>query len=300
MEKPTLWDRLVSYLDPFVVIAWSLYYLLLTLLTHPHLLLSSPQAFSSAWFSLFWLRLGPSMSSNPIQQAHIRDLLSILTPSPSTKKSPPTPCLTLLELGPGSGSHMARYAEAGLIPHIAHFYAAEPNVHLHGELRSAARAAGLADERVTMLAAGAEPASLLPALSAAGVDSLRGEGCFDAVIALRSLCGVPEGEMRGTVRGVQGLVKDRGRGRFLWMEHVENRGDWVSRIWVRWVMGRAWRVCVGGCRLDGGVDRVCEEVGGWVVREEEGTGEGRLGIQTLPEMKGHEIFWWKRGDLVRA
>ncbi|KIX98065.1 uncharacterized protein Z520_06145 [Fonsecaea multimorphosa CBS 102226] len=255
--------RLQSYMDPLFLLSISIAYLPLTLVSHPLLLVTSPSSFRSKWFESFWRVIGPKMAASEVQVDHIEELLSRAAGK-------------VLELGPGAGDQMFHYKPG----QIEVLYCAEPNVFLHGLLLQAAEKNGLG-KKLVALEAGAQPASLLPALKQAGVissttSSLPEDGVFDTIVAVKSLCSAPQKQLAATVAVVQALLKPGGE--FLFFEHVENNADSITKSYV-WFIDWIWPVFMGGCRLTGKLDRVVLGMGGWDERK----------ITTTDEFKGHEV-----------
>ncbi|EXJ72079.1 uncharacterized protein A1O5_04583 [Cladophialophora psammophila CBS 110553] len=264
--------RLQSYLDPLLLLSISIAYFPLTLLSHPLLFVTSPSTFRSKWFENFWRIIGPKMAASEAQVNHIEELLSR-----ANRK--------VLELGPGAGDQMYHYKPA----QIEVLYCAEPNAFLHGKLIENAEKHGLGKKAVA-LEAGAQPGSLLPALKKAGLipsttSSLPENGVFDTIVAVKSLCSAPQKQLAATVAIVQALLKPGGE--FLFFEHVENNGDSITMSYA-WLVDWIWPVFMGGCRLDGKIDRVVLGMGGWDERK----------VTTTDEFQGHEVR--KHSSTIRA
>lgn len=127
----------------------------------------------------------------------------------------------VLDLGPGTG-HLTRYYPADRITAI---YGAEPNVDLHKAIRAnvaAAAPSGRMKDKYRILTCGAEPASLVPALVDAGLlkSGDAATGVFDAIVALRVLCGIHRRQLRDTLETLYALLKPGGR--LIIVEHVVN------------------------------------------------------------------------------
>ncbi|KIW71178.1 hypothetical protein PV04_03374 [Phialophora macrospora] len=271
---PPILVRLQTYLDPLFLLSISLFYFPITLLSHPFLLLTSPSSFQSKWFENLWRVLGPKMAANEVQVKHIEELLSRAHGK-------------VLELGPGAGDQMFHY-KAGQVEVL---YAAEPNSFLHGKLGEAAEKYGLGSKIVT-LEAGAQPGSLLPALKEAGLipsiaSSLPEEGLFDTIVTVKSLCSAPQEQLAATVAVIQALLKPGGE--FLFFEHVDNSTDTIT-ISYAWLMDWIWPVIMGGCRLNGKLDKVVLGMGGWDERT----------ITTVGDFKGYEVFRYIKGVCRKA
>ena len=160
-------------------------------------------------------------------------------------------------------------------------------MHLHARLQQKMEEAGIPKEKTTIIPAGVEAESLLPGLKAAGVipaDGQIGEkGAFDTVVTIKSICSADQSSMFDTVTVIQGLLRPGGR--FLWFEHLENRQDVVTRAYVR-ILNYIWPIFVGGCRLNGRVDEVCQRMSGWKTVE----------LKQSPRFQGFEIFRFMAGD----
>ncbi len=159
-------------------------------------------------------------------------------------------------------------------------YAAEPNAFLHGKLGESAEKNGLGSKMIS-LEAGAEPGSLLPALKEAGLlpgttSSLPEQGVFDTIVAVKSLCSAPQRELAATVAIFQALLKPGGE--FLFFEHVDNGMDSTTMAYA-WLVDWIWPVFMGGCRLNGKLDKVVLGMGGWDERQ----------ITTVGDFKGYEV-----------
>jgi SAM-dependent methyltransferase len=253
--------RLRSYLELLALLAVSISHLPLTLAAHPLLVLTSPSAFRERWFGNVWRVLGPKMALSEIQVDHIDELLSRAHGR-------------VLELGPGQGDQMYHYKP----DRIDALYAAEPNAFLHQRLIESAEKLGLA-KKLVVLEAGAQPGSLLPALENAGVysdNNLPPDGVFDTVVAVKSLCSAPQDQLAATVAVVQALLKPGGE--FLFFEHVANDTDPITRAYA-WLFGLVWPVFMGGCHLNGKVDKIISGMGGWDDRK----------ITTVGQFQGHEV-----------
>jgi len=262
MSVPVL-VRLQSYSDPWVLISLSFIYLVVTFLSNPFLLLTSPSTFRSKWFDNFWAVIGPKMAATPAQVNHIGDLLSRAHGK-------------VLELGPGGGDQMYHYNPG----QIERLYAAEPNAFLHSKLLQMAAKHELAGKLVP-LEAGGQPGSLLPALKKAGLlssttSALPDQGVFDTIVTIKSLCSLPQNQLTATIAVVQALLKPGGQ--FLFFEHVNNNTDSITG-WYVWLMDLLWPALMGGCRLDGKVDQVIQGMGGWDDRR----------ISTVGDFQGHEV-----------
>lgn len=195
---------------------------------------------------------------------------------------------TILELGPGGGDQMRHFAASASSGKITLMYGAEPNSFLHTTLLARAKAAGLDSDKYKVLTAGAQPDSLIPALQRAGVlDSNKSEGLFDTIIAVKSLCSVPQSSLPSTLAVLQALLKPDGE--FLFFEHVANVEDRLAQMWA-WVLDWAWPAIMGGCRLDGRLDVLVQEMGGWSSCE----------VRNLESQKGFEVLRYVVGVCRKA
>ena len=265
--------RFKSYFEPLFLLAISLVFLPITILTSPSLVFS-PRNFRSKWFDKFWKVIGPKMAASPQQVDHIEFLLSRARG-------------VVLELGPGAGDQMYHFKP----DNITKVYGAEPNAFLHEKLLLQAKDHGLGGKYVAM-ECGAQPDSLLPKLKQVGLmpakmQTLPEGGVFDTVIAIKSMCSAPQREQPATLAVVQALLKPGGE--FLFFEHVENNADWVTR-WFVWVVNLFWPYIMGNCHLNSRLDKVLNGMGGWSSRD----------ISTTGEHQGYEPFRYVRGVCTKA
>jgi SAM-dependent methyltransferase len=267
-------ERITGYIELPYLMSISIFYLPLTLLTHPLLAISSPSSFRSKWFENFWLVIGPKMAASPLQVDHIEDLMSRAHG-------------TILELGPGGGDQMFHFKPSN----IKRVYGAEPNAFLHPELLKKATENGLG-AKYTALEAGAQPGNLLPALKKAGLlsptaASLPEDGIFDSIVAVKCLCSVPQRQLPSTIAVIQALLKPGGE--FLFFEHLGNNSDRITQSYA-WMADWIWPIIMGGCHLDGKLDDVVLRMGGWEERN----------LTTTGEYKGYEIFRYVKGICKKA
>jgi hypothetical protein len=194
----------------------------------------------------------------------------------------------VLELGPGQGDQNVHYK----VGKIDKLYAVEPNRHFHPTLLQKAKETGL-EGKYFPIAAAAQPNSLLPALRAAGllpsdVSVLPGEGVFDSIVAIKSMCSVSSDELPETLIILQGLLKPGGQ--FLFFEHLQNDTSLFTQSFV-WLLNLfAWPALMGGCRLDGKLDKVVLEMVGWESRE----------MENVREYQGHEVCRYTKGVCTNA
>lgn len=188
----------------------------------------------------------------------------------------------VLEFGPGSGDQM-RHLEQGVREgKITKMVGVEPNVALHDLLLSNARDTGLDPHNgeYIVLEAGAEPSTLIPALHKAGLcaSDVTGEGIFDTIICVKSMCSVPQDQLTQICTTVQTLLKPGGE--FLFFEHVAHDRDYFTIIYA-WLLGWIWPVCMGNCHLNGTLDKVVGHIGGW----------DSVDVRNAREFRWSSVFW---------
>lgn len=268
-QMVSFYERLRCYLEPSQLLIFSILYIPYTILSSPQLIVR-PHAFRAKWFENFWLFLGPKMAASPLQVDHIDALL---------KRAHGT----VLELGPGGGDQMYHYASTK----VRRVIGAEPNGFLHPKLQQKAAEAGI--KLYFAIEAGAQPTSLLPALKSAGVitGNLPDDGIFDSIVAVKSLCSAPQNQLHETLAVIQALLKPGGE--FLFFEHVDNNNDRITQTYT-WMVDLIWPVFMGGCRLDGKLDKVLMGMSGWDERD----------LHTTGEFKGHEVFRYVKGICRKA
>lgn len=262
-------ERLRNYFEPSILLFYSILYIPYTLLYSPQLLIR-PTDFRAKWFENFWLFLGPRMAASPLQVDHIDSLL---------KRAHGT----VLELGPGGGDQMYHYDST----RVKRMLGAEPNGFLHSKLKQKATETGI--KSYFALEAGAQPNSLLPALKKAGIitGNLPDDGIFDTIVAVKSLCSAPQKQLYETVGVIQALLKPGGE--FLFFEHLGNDNDKITQTYVS-ILDLVWPMLMGGCRLDGRLDKVIMGMGGWDERD----------LHTTGEFRGHEVFRYVKGVCRKA
>jgi SAM-dependent methyltransferase len=170
----------------------------------------------------------------------------------------------VLDIGPGTGTQLHLFTPSK----IEKIYGAEPAIDMHLALKQSADQC-LLGEKYEILAAGAEPYTLVPALAKRnmlGVSGRTGQGVFDTIVSLRALCGVPHQEE--TAEGLYRLLKPGGR--LLLCEHVKqpypNNGDLIAAVMQRIYMLCGWSFWLGGCCLNRDTEAVLRKVagpGGW-------------------------------------
>jgi SAM-dependent methyltransferase len=209
------------------------------------LFITNFEKFKHKSFAKLWAAYGQAMSEEM---------------PPGTVELVETASGVVLDIGPGTGTQLHRFTPSK----IKKIYGAEPAVDMHAELKSTADKV-LLGEKYEVLAAGAEPASLVPALAKKGVFGVSGqasEGVFDTIVSLRTLCGVPDQE--DTAAGLYRLLKPGGR--LLVVEHVKQAyphgGDIFGAIFQRIYMLVGWSFWLGGCCLNRDTEAVLRKVAG--------------------------------------
>ncbi|KAH9849140.1 hypothetical protein C2E23DRAFT_862178 [Lenzites betulinus] len=180
----------------------------------------------------------------------------------------------VLDVGAGHG-HTIPYLDRAK---VTKYVALEPNTLMHSEIRTRAAAAGFTEAAGTLL--------LLPygAEDTALIASALGGGGADTLIAILTLCSIPDAERTfgALVRGVL-----RPGGALLFYEHVLSPRADVAR-WQRfWTP--LWRRAFDGCCLD-------RPTHVWVARMDlwaEGRVWGKEG-----EEEEH-LFWHRVGRFIR-
>ncbi|KAL1643775.1 hypothetical protein SLS58_004791 [Diplodia intermedia] len=247
MDRTTPKEKLLRTFMPAYTIALGLYQFALTIIDtvtvqhEPGVLLQFSKLRDRA-FSRFWMAYGEFMSEGMADDAVV--LLQSVRG-------------TVLDVGPGSGDQAVHFTPS----HITRVYGAEPADMLHGKLRANAKKAGLGD-KYTVLHAGAQPESLIPALADAGLFKNGSEGIFDEICCIRVLCGVPRPEE--TVKGLYKLLKPGGR--MVVHEHVVNPwqeagGSFASRVLQTVYEWAGWNFFVG-CSIKRDMKEILLNAGG--------------------------------------
>ncbi|KAK0844412.1 hypothetical protein LTR03_008106 [Friedmanniomyces endolithicus] len=108
----------LNLLRPLLLLSYSAYYILPTLLALLSTLNLTPllslSAFKDAWFARFWAFFGPLSRESAAPNNSARGVC--------------------LDIGPGSGQWLYLFARANN-SEITKIYGVEPNVGMHGELR---------------------------------------------------------------------------------------------------------------------------------------------------------------------
>jgi hypothetical protein len=236
---------LQSWLEPLVLLSYSILAILTTILT---LLVSSPtqllhiHQWRNKAFALFWEKLNPPCAPgtepevDPVFRALFAENVSGI----------------VVDLGPGSGVQCHLYAL--VTDQVKHVYFIEPNVELQTSLVHAAEKAGLAG-RYTILTAGAE--DVLTALSRHGLQP----GHVDTILSIKCLCSVPHVPTKAAP-ALYKLLKGNGQGRLLFWEHIRNREFFPTTVY-QWCLDWVWPTLLSGCHLSRDTDKVLREAGQW-------------------------------------
>ncbi|TID24423.1 putative alpha-L-arabinofuranosidase C [Venturia nashicola] len=243
--SPDLWERISGYLSPSSLILLGAYYFFLTLFEAPLLILTDFQTFHHKAFSKLWTVYGEEMSSDM---------------PPGTAELVASCTGVVLDVGPGSGTQLKLFNPNA----VTKIYGVEPAVDLHPELLIKAEKYGLPG-KYEVVAAGAEPQSLIPALEKRNLlnaTEMHSAGIFDSIVCIRVLCGVPSAEE--TAAGLYRLLKPGGR--LIVCEHVKqpypNGGDLIASLFQRFYMLIGWSFWLGGCCLDRDTDQMLRKVSG--------------------------------------
>lgn len=159
----------------------------------------------------------------------------------------------ILDVGPGAGFQIKRFKGAYQAGRIQEIYGVEPGVEMHSELKAEAIKifGGDAPALYKVLACGAQPGELLPALAKEGILATQTEGLFDTIVCIRVLCGIPQPQE--TVDLFYRLLKPGGT--VIFLEHVVNSGSWrasgsiLARLAQHAYMLLGWSFLAGGCEL---------------------------------------------------
>ncbi|KAK8200538.1 S-adenosyl-L-methionine-dependent methyltransferase [Phyllosticta capitalensis] len=276
MAEPTLKEYTFCAIAPAYFIGLATIQWILTLLNVVFvqrdfgLLFDVPQLKSFA-FGRFWNKYGAFMSADM---------------PPKTTRLLSTVRGTILDVGPGTGDQLCHFDAAK----ITKAYGVEPTVKLHDKLRSNAKKAGLG-EKYTVLGAGAEPESLIPALAKAGVlADGAGEGVFDEIVVVRCLCHMPK--PKESLDTMYRLLKPGGR--LVTHEHVCNPwgkeigGSFLSLL-LQYLYVYPWEFFIN-CRLNQDTRKMLFNTGG-----RDGSGWSEIHLEhlnpwsTLPELVGYLV-----------
>ncbi|KAH8693397.1 S-adenosyl-L-methionine-dependent methyltransferase [Phaeosphaeriaceae sp. PMI808] len=224
---------LKGYLMPCLFMVASIAYHIQTAITSPKLLFTNFSAYRDLAFAKLLLAVGTDFAEDV--PPDFGALLEVCRGR-------------ILDVGPGAGHQMYRFSRPDKIEAI---YGVEPSVDMHASLREQANKAGLG-EKYTILACGAQPESLIPALAKQGLlreDGDIGENGFDEIVCIRVLCGVPQ--LQETVTGLYRYLKPGGR--FVICEHVvsdsQRGGSAGVRVLQQVYMALGWPILLGGCSL---------------------------------------------------
>ena len=150
----------------------------------------------------------------------------------------------VLDIGPGSGSHVALFSNNA---NVSAIYGAEPATGLHKTLQLRINEAKLAN-KYHILSSTADKDELLPALAKEGV-KISPQGIFDTIICVRVLCSVPN--LEETVRNFHSLLRPGGQ--LIVVEHIRNpwekNGSIAGRLMQILYHLLGWRFFLAGCEM---------------------------------------------------
>lgn len=201
-------------------------------------------------------------------------LYSFLSPSAAPIIPPPPPVGSsslvapilsrahgvVLDIGPGSGSHVNAFSDNANITAI---YGAEPAVGLHPPLQDRINDAGL-ETKYHILACTADKKDLLAALAKqeSAIDP-SSEGIFDTIVCVRVLCSVPD--LDEAARELYSLLRPGGE--LMVVEHVRN--PWTTNGSI---LGRGmqilytligWKFFLAGCNMNRDTASSLKNAGKW-------------------------------------
>jgi SAM-dependent methyltransferase len=246
-----------------------------TALIAPKLLATDFRTYRDRAFAKLWLAVGPTFAK---QMPPSFDSNALLASSRGV----------ILDVGPGAGHQLFRFSHP---ENITMIYGAEPGVSMHAMLRESAYKTGLS-EKYRILACGAEPESLFPALAKEGLlgeEEILGNGVFDEIVCIRVLCGVPR--VQETVDALYKCLKPGGR--LVLCEHVVNTSGQGHHL-VGWLLqylytALGWSALMGGCQLRRDTTTVlmkaAEADGGWAKMQLERVDEWSV----IPHIVGYCI-----------
>ncbi|KAK5118945.1 hypothetical protein LTR62_000156 [Meristemomyces frigidus] len=250
----------LNLLRPFLLLAYSTYYLPFVLLTlfknGNYKPLLSFSDFKDVWFAHFWEWFGPR--SREFAAPSVMPLL---------RNSARGVCL---DIGPGSGEWLYLYARASN-PSITKIYGVEPNPGFHAPLRTNASKAGLS-QIYEVLGCGAEELR-----TKGGIQP----GTIDTIVTVQCLCSIPTPER--VIKELYPLLKPGGK--WLVYEHVRTKfqGDFVGG-WQR-LVNIIWPHFFNGCDLCRPTEEWLLQAGPWdSVDLHAGKGEGKY--DTVPHVIG--------------
>ncbi|KAK0774932.1 hypothetical protein LTR91_008391 [Friedmanniomyces endolithicus] len=250
----------LNLLRPLLLLSYSAYYILPTLLALLSTLNLTPllslSAFKDAWFARFWAFFGPLSRESAAPNV-----------MPLLQNSARGVCL---DIGPGSGQWLYLFARANN-SEITKIYGVEPNVGMHGELRANAVKAGLG-EVYEVIGCGAQEL---------GTKGGIGVGSVDTIITVQCLCSIPTPER--IIKELYPLLKPGGK--WLVYEHIRTKyqGDFVAH-WQR-AINTVWPHFFDGCDITRPTDEWLLQAGEWEeVNLRSGAGEGKY--DTVPHTIG--------------
>ncbi|KIW62545.1 hypothetical protein PV04_10712 [Phialophora macrospora] len=240
MSWPPLRERLLALLEPGYLLYASAYAFLTTSFQFYVLGLNIPSKANfkkvrDDAFSDFWTK-GTAPVENP--------------PPPKGSPTLIPPLLSrargvVLEIGPGSGSHVALFADNA---NISAIYGAEPTTGLHKPLQLRIDEAKLTG-KYHILSSAADKAELLPALAKEGVQ-VSPKGIFDTIVCVRVLCSVPN--LEETVRDFYSLLRPGGE--LMVVEHIRNpwrtTGSVLGRLMQIVYHFLGWTFFLAGCEMN--------------------------------------------------
>ncbi|EXJ82656.1 hypothetical protein A1O3_06469 [Capronia epimyces CBS 606.96] len=253
MSWPPLRERLSDLIFPGYMLYGSAYSFLATafdffLIQRQAPSASNLQRVRDEAFSRFWTR-----RTAPVEPA----------PPPAGPSALIPPLLSrahgvVLDIGPGSGSHVSCFADN---PNISAIYGAEPSGGLHAPLQARIDQAKLTDD-YHILGCTAEKKALLSALAKEGV-SPAADGLFDTIVSLRVLCSVPD--LDETARDLYSLLRPGGD--LMVVEHVRNpwttTGSVLARAMQILYHALGWRFFLAGCEMSRDIAGVLKSAGDW-------------------------------------
>jgi SAM-dependent methyltransferase len=165
----------------------------------------------------------------------------------------------VLDIGPGSGSHVREFSNN---PSITRIFGAEPSIGLHSDLQER-----IVDAKLTskyhILSSTADKAPLLVALRKQNVRINSDEQTFDTIVCIRVLCSVPE--LDKTTRELYQLLKPGGQ--ILLVEHIKNpwttTGSILARSMQIFYHLIGWKFFLGGCHLNRDIAAAWKNAGAW-------------------------------------
>ena len=162
---------------------------------------------------------------------------------------------------------------------VTKYVALEPNVLMHSEIRTLAATKGFTEDagNLLMLPYGAEEISLI-------VSALGGSNTVDSMIAILTICSIPEPE-RSLAKLVDEVLKPGGT--FVFYEHVlSDRPDvaWWQRFWTP-----VWKWAFDGCCLDRPAHHWVANLDVWA----------ESSVWGKPDEPEENLFWHRVGRFVK-